>query len=262
MAASWGRRGRSVLVVERDLQPPDRIVGELLQPGGCLALKELGLSECLDDIEAVEVRGYKVFWGGSQVAIPYPPERADRRMTWTDGSLWGGRTEDDRLQEGRSFHHGRFVQRLRWQAKRSPGVVVLEASAGELLRCQATDAVIGIKATPKGSASATEFYAPICFVADGCFSKFRRELSSERAAPIVRSNFVGIVLDTPDPHVDLPAPGHGHVILRKSEPQAQQNGVGPVLVYQIGRNDTRMLIDVPGPRIPSAANGQLKVRRR
>ena len=32
-----------MLVLERDLSEPDRIVGELLQPGGYLKLLELGL---------------------------------------------------------------------------------------------------------------------------------------------------------------------------------------------------------------------------
>lgn len=35
--------GRGVHVIERDLTEPDRIVGELLQPGGYLRLIELGL---------------------------------------------------------------------------------------------------------------------------------------------------------------------------------------------------------------------------
>lgn len=35
--------GRRVRVIERDLSEPDRIVGELLQPGGYLKLIELGL---------------------------------------------------------------------------------------------------------------------------------------------------------------------------------------------------------------------------
>lgn len=43
MAAVLARDGRKVTVVERDLSEPDRIVGELLQPGGFRALKELGL---------------------------------------------------------------------------------------------------------------------------------------------------------------------------------------------------------------------------
>lgn len=43
LAAVLGRDGRHVTVVERDLSEPDRIVGELLQPGGCKALRQLGL---------------------------------------------------------------------------------------------------------------------------------------------------------------------------------------------------------------------------
>lgn len=43
MAAVLARDGKRVTVVERDLREPDRIVGELLQPGGYRALKDLGL---------------------------------------------------------------------------------------------------------------------------------------------------------------------------------------------------------------------------
>lgn len=43
MAAVLARDGRRVTVVERDMKEPDRIVGELLQPGGYRALKELNL---------------------------------------------------------------------------------------------------------------------------------------------------------------------------------------------------------------------------
>lgn len=43
MATVLARDGRRVTVVERDLKEPDRIVGELLQPGGYRALRDLGL---------------------------------------------------------------------------------------------------------------------------------------------------------------------------------------------------------------------------
>ena len=43
LATTLARDGRHVTVIERDLKEPDRIVGELLQPGGRRALKELGL---------------------------------------------------------------------------------------------------------------------------------------------------------------------------------------------------------------------------
>ncbi len=43
MAVTLARDGRKVTVIERDLKEPDRIVGELLQPGGRRALENLGL---------------------------------------------------------------------------------------------------------------------------------------------------------------------------------------------------------------------------
>lgn len=45
-----------MLLLERDLSQPDRIVGELLQPGGYLMLKKLGLEACTDHIDAQKVR--------------------------------------------------------------------------------------------------------------------------------------------------------------------------------------------------------------
>jgi hypothetical protein len=43
LAAVLCRDGRKVTVIERDLKEPDRILGELLQPGGYHVLKALGL---------------------------------------------------------------------------------------------------------------------------------------------------------------------------------------------------------------------------
>ena len=44
-----------MLLLERDLAQPDRIVGELLQPGGYLALKRLGLADAVLGIDAQKV---------------------------------------------------------------------------------------------------------------------------------------------------------------------------------------------------------------
>ena len=42
-AVAFGKQGRSVILLERSLKEPDRIVGELLQPGGVRALEKLGM---------------------------------------------------------------------------------------------------------------------------------------------------------------------------------------------------------------------------
>ncbi|KAK8696441.1 hypothetical protein V6N13_001576 [Hibiscus sabdariffa] len=52
LAHTLGKDGRRVHVIERDLSEPDRIVGELLQPGGYLKLIELGLEDCVEEIDA------------------------------------------------------------------------------------------------------------------------------------------------------------------------------------------------------------------
>eukprot|EP00882_Tetradesmus_deserticola_P020799 GHRQ01022479.1.p2 GENE.GHRQ01022479.1~~GHRQ01022479.1.p2 ORF type:complete len:100 (+),score=29.97 GHRQ01022479.1:535-834(+) len=46
---------RRVLLLERDFSQPDRIVGELLQPGGYLMLKKLGLEDTTDGIDSTKV---------------------------------------------------------------------------------------------------------------------------------------------------------------------------------------------------------------
>lgn len=133
--------GRRVLLLERDLSQPDRIVGELLQPGGYLQLKKLGLEGCVEGIDAIkvgtgacgglmvvgaaglggtefvharllhiehcarihrlQVYGYALFKGGQQAVVRYPMEGYSADVA------------------GRSFHHGRM------RHVRSFGVVVM-----------------------------------------------------------------------------------------------------------------------------------------
>jgi squalene monooxygenase len=42
-AVAFGNQGRSVILLEKSLKEPDRIVGELLQPGGVNALEKLAM---------------------------------------------------------------------------------------------------------------------------------------------------------------------------------------------------------------------------
>lgn len=107
--------GRRVLLLERDLSQPDRIVGELLQPGGYVMLKKLGLEACVDGIDAQRVYGYCMFKGGREAKVAYPVD---------------GYTDD---VAGRSFHNGRFVQRLRQAAAAQPTVTVRQATVRRLI---------------------------------------------------------------------------------------------------------------------------------
>lgn len=102
LAYTLGKDGRRVHVIERDLTEPDRIVGELLQPGGFLKLVELGLGDCVEEIDAQRVFGYALFKDGKNTKVSYPLEDFQADVA------------------GRSFHNGRFIQRMRRKAATLP----------------------------------------------------------------------------------------------------------------------------------------------
>lgn len=136
-AVAFGQQGRSVILLERSLKEPDRIVGELLQPGGVRALEALGIRDCLDDIDAIRVEGYDVIYYGEEVRIPYPEN--------ADGTESGKKTP-----EGRSFHHGRFIQKLRVAAMRTPNVTVVESTVTDTIKNGWTGQILGVECTTKG----------------------------------------------------------------------------------------------------------------
>lgn len=212
------KRSLKIALLERSLAEPDRIVGELLQPGGVSALSILGLRSCLDNIGAIPVHGYCITYGGQNVQIPYPP-----------------------AYEGRSFHHGRFVQTLRAKAREAKGVDVIEATVTELIQCTLTNRVLGVRAKETGSNLPKTIFANFVVVADGCFSNFRNQVLGQHTASgrlQTKSHFIGVILK----NAKLPIDKHGTVALIP--------GHGPVLMYQIEQNDTRILIDIKAP-LPS-----------
>ncbi|KAI5446656.1 hypothetical protein KIW84_014485 [Lathyrus oleraceus] len=77
LAYTLEKDGRRVHVIERDLSEPDRIIGELLQPSGYLKLLELGLEDCVDEIDAQRVFGYSLYKDGKNTKLSYPLENFD-----------------------------------------------------------------------------------------------------------------------------------------------------------------------------------------
>lgn len=221
LATIFGRQHRRVLLLERDLTEPDRIVGELLQPGGVEALTRLGLQDALDNIDAVRVEGYYLLQKNQYVRIPYVASTTPH---------------------GRSFHHGRFVMRLRQQAMAQPMVTILESTAVRLLTHPLTHHVLGVQTYVRATQHHEYHFAPLVIVADGCFSKFRKQFISKPV--IVKSYFVGLVLK----NIVLPMPFYGHVILSHHS---------PILMYQLSHQHTRILIDIP-EKLPSNNTGELK----
>ncbi|KJE97437.1 squalene monooxygenase [Capsaspora owczarzaki ATCC 30864] len=225
MAATLAKDGRKVTLIERDLSEPDRIVGELLQPGGVAALRQLGLENCLEGIDSVVENGYFVHYHGQAVQLTYPLD------------------ESGKTRAGRSFHHGRFIMKLREAARRESNVTIIEGTVGTLLRAQDADStVIGVEYQSKKTSETLTVRAPLTIVADGCFSKFRKDLVANEVE--VRSHFVGLVLK----NCPMLQYNFAEVVLARPS---------PILFYQIGSNETRVLVDVRPP-VPSNGNGDLK----
>lgn len=173
LSVSLARSGRKVLVVERDLSPPhSRIVGELLQPGGCLSLDKLGLLDALEGIDAVPCKGYMILYDKlGNTKTPYP-ENMNIITNATYSQAWNSTP----LQEGRSFHHGAFVGSLRKALIDQENLDVLQGTVNDLITCTAMgNKVIGVKVTPKDESGSSEkpieAFAPLTIVADGYASK-------------------------------------------------------------------------------------------
>ncbi|KAM1018372.1 hypothetical protein FF1_039866 [Malus domestica] len=222
LAYTLGKEGRRVHVIERDLNEPDRIVGELLQPGGYLKLIELGLEDCANEsIDAQKVFGYALYKNGNDTKLSYPLETYSSDIA------------------GRSFHNGRFIQRMRERAATLPNVKLEQGTVTTLLEEKGT--VKGVMYKNKAGEE-MRTYAPLTIVCDGCFSNLRRSISTPNIEN--PSCFVGLILE----NCELPHANHGHVIM--GDPS-------PILFYPISSTEVRCLVDVPGTKVPSVANGEM-----
>lgn len=249
VATGLARKGKKVLIVERDWSMPDRIVGELLQPGGLRALRSLGMVQAINHIEAYPVTGYTVFYNGEHVDIPYPyksscPPVEKLKDLVKDGNdkvvddetIHIKEYEEDEREKGVAFVHGKFLNNLRSIVAQEKNVTRLQGNCVEILR-NAENEVVGAKVNIEGRGK-VDFKAHLTIICDGIFSRFRRELDSQHV-PSVSSSFVGMALK----NAKNPAPKHGHVILGTNHM--------PVLVYQISPDETRILCAYNSPKLPT-----------
>ena len=279
-----------MLLLERDLAEPDRIVGELLQPGGVIALDQLGMGDCLEGIDATPVEGYAVLTGERgerMVGVPYPALEAMAgekvRHTHAEAAVRedGVDTQDEKAgaggigadvgrpwhveslsgrKEGRSFHHGRLISSLRRKVIDHSDATVLEATVRDLIYCDHTDHVIGVTAafkvartTPGGEGEGeTETIVRNVYAPLTIIADgCFSKFRSTRGARLPTPKTRSHFVGVILKDAELPLPRHGTVCLTPS---------GPVLLYQIGyeARETRMLVDVKG-KLPSVADGSLKV---
>ncbi|KAM3570632.1 hypothetical protein VYU27_007302 [Nannochloropsis oceanica] len=337
-AVGLAERGFKVLLFERDMTLQDRIVGELLQPGGVRALERLGLDECAKEgIDSVGVEGYVVFRphkleveGGEEevvknIMLNYPaydpasmkelfgvidpcvspsssssssssslfsiPPSTEEvhgagktlsphsitKARKTAGAVATAATtvaqEHEPLRpKGRSFHNGRFVQRLRERALAEKNVTVIQGIVSRLVHEEdltegakegrekgKKQRVVGVEYKIETGRTLTNeegvevpeketrrALAPLTIVADGLWSSLRTHVD-KCAKPHQLSSFVGLIITHPFMSSPLPHAHCGHVVL--AEPS-------PVLLYQISSTETRVLVDIHG-KLPSASTGEL-----
>ncbi|TVY32356.1 putative squalene monooxygenase [Lachnellula subtilissima] len=203
-AFAFANQGRSVLLLERSLEEPRRIVGELLQPGGLSALQKLGLGDCVKGIDSVRVDGYQIIYHGTPVDIPYPENEHSKRPV------------------GTSFHHGRFISQLRRACASQPNITIVETEVTDTITSTCNLQVLGVKSRTTNLETSDKkedyYFGDLTIIADGYASKFRKQYI--KRAPVVKSKFYALeLIDCP-----LTAPNHGIVILGSH---------APVLLYQI-----------------------------
>ncbi|CAN8102263.1 unnamed protein product [Discula destructiva] len=231
MAYALAQQGRSVILLERWMHEPDRIVGELLQPGGCAALRKLGLGHCLEGIDAVPCYGYHILFHGEEVNFPYPALDEQGEVVPAAARRPG---DDYKTPEGRGFHHGRFIMQLRKSCQAHPSISVFETEVTATVKGDNGPEILGVETRttdPKtGEKQPDCFFGKLTIIADGYASKFRKQLL--HITPQVKSRFYALELkDCP-----ISPSGYGHVNIGKAS---------PVLLYAIGSRETRTLIDVP-----------------
>jgi squalene monooxygenase len=241
IAFALANQGRSILLLERWLHEPDRIVGELLQPGGLASLRRLGLSSCVEGIDAALVAGYSVIYHGQESVIPYPGLDEKGQVI----NLLGGPEGQGQGKKptGCSFHHGRFIMKLREACASHENITVVETEVKSVIRDDG-GTVLGVESlTVSDKSTGTKikdyYFGKLTIAADGYMSIFRKQFLPA-AVPQVRSKFYALELID----CELPSPYHGTVVIGKNSEI--------ILLYQIGTHETRMLIDVP-QNCPAAA---------
>lgn len=226
-------------------------------------------------IDSMKVYGYAMFKDDKVAAVKYP----------VDDYVESG--AHDFEVAGRSFHNGRFVQRLRAAAAGQPLVTLRQAVVKDLIGADGSawvegkGSVCGVKYR-QGEAPEREARAHLTVCCDGMYSTFRKSLMEHQI--VAPSYFVGLLMRGehgpascpaaprsadrraphprdctqarkltstcslwPDADCQLPFPNHGHVIL--GDPS-------PVLFYPISPTEVRCLVDIPGDKLPSQSNGR------
>ncbi|XP_033136935.1 squalene epoxidase 5-like isoform X2 [Brassica rapa] len=172
LAYALAKDGRRVHVIERDMREPERIMGEVMQPGGRFMLAKLGLQDCLEGIDAQKLTGLAVYKDGKEGVLPFPVE--NNTFPYEPSA--------------RSFHNGRLVQRLRQRASSLPNVHMEEGTVKSLI--EEKGVIKGVIYKNTTACQETTAFAPLTVVCDGCYSNLRRSLVDSSIPIQLREIFI------------------------------------------------------------------------
>lgn len=258
IATALARQGQNVLIVERNWSMPDRIVGELMQPAGIKALRELGLALTLCNIGAVYCSGYYIKYHDKTIEIDYASKEmcqstfpfdpvphcvfdGNDKFSADDPTLNSKEWDANENVRGASFVHGKLLMNLRDAVRAEPNVTWLEGNVTGVTRDPSNpDHVTGV--TVKTNGVAKNYRASVTIACDGIWSKLRKE-HSEKYIPLIGSYFVALALK----NAKLPAKHRGNVILGDH---------APILAYQVSEEETRMLCAYRSTKPPSLSSSE------
>jgi len=209
-----------ILVIERDFSEQERIIGELMQPGGILALRHLGLSHLLENIDVKEVNGYNIIMGNDRFTINYSEVK--------EGLF------------GVGLRNGKFLLNIQEELRNRSNITLVQGNVNQLI--EENDTIIGVSYTQDDGTTFTK-HANLTIVSDGPMSILREKLCKSNKKVV--SYFMGLVLKD----LNLEFPSYGHMIL---------SGKSPILVYPIHTNAYRILIDYPGGKAPKMGKSSME----
>jgi squalene monooxygenase len=208
-AAALREFGYSVLVVEPGLQHAKRLAGELIHPPAVSDLAELGLLSSLEKAGGVPVRGFAILPGAH--LLPYK----DVPGLKTHGLA----IEHSGMAEALSSAVSALSHVTVWRGARITGVDLHQAGYATV--------------TVNREGSEDQLRTRLLIAADGRSSHLRG-MAGIRHKQRQISSMTGFTLKS----CHLPHPGFGHVF---------GSGPSPVLAYELGNGQTRIMFDMPDP---------------
>lgn len=214
LAAHLSNKNLKIALLDISFEERDRIVGELMQPGGVFMLNQLGLGDILKQIDACDVLGYALYNNEKNIVINYSSEADFKGIT------------------GKGLNNGKFIQALRNKSVNKPNVDFIIGKATNFIEVENNIEGIVYEDENKNTKS---LLAKLTIVCDGFFSGLRSKLIPENKT--VTSHFAGLVLQ----NCTLPYENYGHIFM---------GGKAPFLCYRISKNEVRLLVDFPGGKSP------------